>query len=424
MKNNKIAIIGGGLSGLLAAYQLSQKNFVVTLFEKEGVLGGELTSIVLSNGRKIEKFYHHLFLNNKETIALMQELGIDNRLRWYSSRVAAIHSNSVYPLSTAKDLFRLPFLPFSTKMRLGLSSIIIPKLNYKNISNTTAKSLVCASCGKKGWKDFWEPMFHLKFDNYSEQISAAWFWGRLKDRVTTRKNGETLGYLDGGFEVLINKLVDQLRQNKVGLKTSQTVKQIARKGSKFIINNESFDKVICALPLPEFINITPITNVEKEKYRKIKHLSVVTVLLETSKPITEYYWLNNLDKDLSFGVIVEQTNLVSPKNYQTHLTYLGRYLDKNNMLYKRPDSEIAELFINDLAKVFPEVKKTIRKYYVFKGNYAQPVVTTSYQVPEFETSMPGLFLLSSAQIYPQDRGIERVIEQVRKFIKHTSDGFD
>jgi NADPH-dependent glutamate synthase beta subunit-like oxidoreductase len=41
-KKGKIAIIGGGLTGLSCAVNLSRKSYDITLFEKNSVLGGRL----------------------------------------------------------------------------------------------------------------------------------------------------------------------------------------------------------------------------------------------------------------------------------------------------------------------------------------------------------------------------------------------
>lgn len=43
IKNNmRVGIVGGGFSGLLAAYRLSQKNISCILFEEDWRLGGEV----------------------------------------------------------------------------------------------------------------------------------------------------------------------------------------------------------------------------------------------------------------------------------------------------------------------------------------------------------------------------------------------
>jgi protoporphyrinogen oxidase len=60
MKSKRIAIIGGGLTGLVAAYRLSQKGHRITIFEKSNDLGGLMGGFEI-NGTNLEKAYHHIF---------------------------------------------------------------------------------------------------------------------------------------------------------------------------------------------------------------------------------------------------------------------------------------------------------------------------------------------------------------------------
>jgi hypothetical protein len=48
----------------------------------------------------------------------------------------------------------------------------------------------------------------------------------------------------------------------------------------------------------------------------------------------------------------------------------------------------------------------VREAYVFKGPYAQPIVTLGYadRLPPHETPWPGVFLANMGHVYPQDRG--------------------
>ena len=51
--NKKIAIIGGGVAGLTAAYLLSEKHYI-TLFEKSGKLGGNAYTLTTSEGAEVD----------------------------------------------------------------------------------------------------------------------------------------------------------------------------------------------------------------------------------------------------------------------------------------------------------------------------------------------------------------------------------
>jgi phytoene dehydrogenase-like protein len=55
----EVAIIGAGIAGLTCALRLSKRGYKVTLYEKDGMLGGDLSS-KLSNGM-YHDVYTHLF---------------------------------------------------------------------------------------------------------------------------------------------------------------------------------------------------------------------------------------------------------------------------------------------------------------------------------------------------------------------------
>jgi protoporphyrinogen oxidase len=409
MKNKRIAIVGGGLAGLLIAYRLAKKGHAITVFERENGLGGELSTVSVGHGQSVERYYHHLFLSHKAALNLFTELGLGKNIRWYRSKVAVLQDGQIYPFSGVLDLLRLPFLPLTAKVRMGLASLIIPFFSYHRFEKQTAKEVIIKYMGHIVWERFWEPIFRLKFADYADSISGAWFWGRLKDRASSRRGSELLGYPEGGFQPLVDRLIVALKQRHVDIRTSLPIEQIVKTEAHYSLNGLSFDKVVCALPLPVASKILPISAKERESLTVSKHLAVITVLLETTEDITGYYWTNVLDKEISFGVIVEHTNLVDPKAYGTHLIYLGRYIKESDPLYKKSDAEISDRFISDLEKIYPNAKNKISKVHLFRDRYAQPIITKGYQLPRPLTSAAGAYIFSANHIYPYDRGIERVV---------------
>ena len=59
----KIAIIGAGPTGLVAAHELLKTGASVTVFEGEGAVGG-LVRMIPSEGEPLEAFYHHIFTSD------------------------------------------------------------------------------------------------------------------------------------------------------------------------------------------------------------------------------------------------------------------------------------------------------------------------------------------------------------------------
>ena len=67
-----IAVIGGGVSGLSAAYFLSKQGHTVTVFERDEKLGG-LASSFDFGGCLIEKYYHFICRGDDDLIELCDE---------------------------------------------------------------------------------------------------------------------------------------------------------------------------------------------------------------------------------------------------------------------------------------------------------------------------------------------------------------
>ena len=87
-----------------------------------------------------------------------------------------------------------------------------------------------------------------------------------------------------------------------------------------------------------------------------------------------------------------------------------RVLTVDRVLVDGTMMEIDELereYLPHLTKINPEFSPDwIAERWMFKGPYAQPIVTTGYRdkIPEHRTPVPGLYLATMSQIYPEDRG--------------------
>ncbi|MEK7872649.1 MAG: FAD-dependent oxidoreductase, partial [Chloroflexota bacterium] len=86
----KIAVIGGGVLGMAAAYELLKRGQQVALYERAPVLGGQVRTFDVGGGR-LECFYHHLFTSDVDMIDLIHDLGLGDNLTWIPSRVGFFH---------------------------------------------------------------------------------------------------------------------------------------------------------------------------------------------------------------------------------------------------------------------------------------------------------------------------------------------
>ncbi|MBI1863523.1 FAD-dependent oxidoreductase, partial [Candidatus Microgenomates bacterium] len=91
-----IAIIGAGVTGLTAAYNLSQAGHTVTVYERAAVPGGLGTYIEIG-GNHLESFYHHFFQSDVHLRGLVDELGLSDQLRYYRVKTGIFRDGTVHP---------------------------------------------------------------------------------------------------------------------------------------------------------------------------------------------------------------------------------------------------------------------------------------------------------------------------------------
>ena len=99
----RIGIIGGGVAGLAAAYELAGAgNAQVHIFENGPELGGLAAGF---KGRTswewpLEKFYHHLFTNDDDIMRLTETIGAGDLLQIHRPSTVIHHRGGNYPLDS------------------------------------------------------------------------------------------------------------------------------------------------------------------------------------------------------------------------------------------------------------------------------------------------------------------------------------
>ena len=425
----KIAIIGGGITGLSAAYFLSKKKHQVIVFEKENVLGG-LTACFKEEGWRwpLERFYHHFFSSDKEVLTVIKELDLEGNLNFKKPKTSVLVDDQIYPFDTIQSIFTFPKLTFFDKIRLGLVSTCM-KLNpfWKPLEKITAYDFIITYMGKNNFNLIWKPLLEGKFGESASQIPASWFWTRIK------KRSSSLGYLDGGLQTLLSALAEKIEENGGKIFLNHQVDKIKKINDKFEIttNQEKYpqglDKVIAALS-PQTVGKIAPSLIETKDIQSLKSLGTVALVAELKERfLTDgTYWLNINDSTFPFVAVVEHTNFINKKYYGgSVILYVGGYYPTSHQLFKQTDQEILESFIPYLAKINPsyDFKKQLKDFWVFKEQYAQPIPALNYSksLPKTKTSTAGFYWGSLHHVYPQDRGInygillgKKIADEIKK----------
>lgn len=418
----RIAVIGSGIAGMSLGYYLARGGHKVTIYEKENRLGGLARSFYIC-GNLLEEYYHIIYPQDKYTVSLIKELGLQDRVEWSEYKMAMYLDNQLYPFSSLIDLFRFRPLSFINKVKFVLSLITFEfTAQYKDISGLTTEEFIVRSAGKEVYDKIWKPLLLTKFgENYYRQVSAAWLQSRIRTFTKIKKNifkKNKVGYLKGSLKVLFDSIKKEIIKMSGEVINDFFVEKVDMSNDGKIIirpSNDMYDAVCFCIPNPIIAKIAGhiFTSDYLLNLQSIKHKAILCVVLVLKEKLSPFYWINICKKDIPFAGLIEHTNLVNKKDYENNsLVYMPRYIDPGEEQFQLDDSELIELYSKHLKVIFPDFDKlSIKQAFVFRDLYAQPIMDKNYEkfIPLQLTPKKNVFINNMAQIYPQDRGLSEGI---------------
>lgn len=412
-------IIGGGYTGLAAAYRLAKQGFTVTVLERGNSLGG-LASDFTIEGASLERAYHHIFKTDIDIIGLAEELGVASQIQWHDSSVSIYYNDVLYPFKGALDLIKFKPLTFINRIRAGLVVLYLQKQKrWRHFQHISAYEWMRKYAGKQVTEVIWEPLLKGKFDTYFDKVAMAWLWARIHTRAQSRETGgEKLGYFDGGFQVFTDALVAELARFGVTLKTGVKINAISNTNDSRVKISyedkkpETYDKCIVTTPSHVFAKLIETSGQVKHSYirqlKSINYLGARILIFSSNQDLSPYYWHNINDLNLPFLVFINHTKLVDKKHYKNkYIYYLATYVPVNHELFTCTEKELENIWFASLKKIFSKFdKKQVREIHTFTFANAQHIVDLDYaqKIPHKVTPMNNVYLSNFAQIFPEDRG--------------------
>jgi protoporphyrinogen oxidase len=421
----QIAIIGAGIGGMAAAYDLARAGQQVTVFEAADRVGG------LATGFKdpdwdwtVEKFYHHWFASDQSMLGLIEELGWQDQVVFKRPYTVMYHNGRFYPFDSILQAILFPGLGWGlNKIRFGLVGLYLRLTNqWQPLEKVTVDEWMRKWAGDHVYELMWEPMLIGKFgDRYAKTVNMAWMWARIKARTTR------LGTFQGGFQAFADQFADRLRQMGVEIQLSAPVERIAlspQGGLDLALAGRSrhFDQCLSTTSPALMARLAPdLPEGYLQGLLALKSLGAVVMVLALKHRLSEkgYYWYN-LPKSAGFPflALVEHTNFLSTEFFGgDHILYLGDYLEPDHEYFRLSKAELLERFLPALARINHDFKpEWVRASWLFRAAYAQPVpeVNHSRNIPAIQTPLQGLYFASMSQVYPWDRGTNFAVEIGRR----------
>jgi protoporphyrinogen oxidase len=433
-QDKHVVIVGGGFCGLAAAYELGRRGIRATVLEQDEEIGG-LAGSFRVGGERLEKFYHHWFTNDLHVTDLARDLGTEDRIVARSTRTGMYFANRFLKLSTPADVLRFTPLRFPDRIRLGLLALRARRVkDWMSLEHRTAAQWLRDLGGDEVYRVVWEPLMRGKFGEVADEVSAVWFWNKLKLRGGSRgKAGqEQLAYYRGGFASLADSVADAVRAQGGEVRTGMRVTGLQVVGGRVTGVRTAdgvlpADAVVLTTPLPIAADLLSglVSREEEARLRRIRYLANVCIVLELDRSLSETYWLNVNDPGFPFVGVIEHTNFEPTSTYAgRHIVYLSKYLPETDELYRMGDDEVVRFTLGHLRRMFPQLPaEAVLASHVWRAKYSQPIVERGYSqlIPPSRAGVAGVHLATMAQIYPEDRGTNYAIRQGRDVGRQVAD---
>lgn len=418
---SRVVIIGAGAMGLAAAHRAVSLGHEVDVIEADSVAGG-MAAHFNFGGLSIERFYHFICKSDQPTFNLLDELGLTDTMRWQKTSMGYYIKGKLHPWGDPISLLRFPHLSLISKFRTGLQMFLATKAkNFNKIERKTAREWLEGGSGKEVYDTMWKRLMDLKFYELADDISASWIATRVRRIGNSRSSvfQETLGYIEGGSQTLVNALVDAI-ENKGGrihlntpaekvLAENDKVTGVSAGGKVF-----AADAVISTVPTPLVSGLVPdLPQGLREKYDAIKNVGVVCLLFKLKKSVSQNFWVNISEDDIEIPGLIEFSNL---RPVDDTIVYVPYYMPTSQPKWQWGDQQFIDEAFGYIRRINPEIQDgDLIDAKVGRLKYAQPVCEPNFleKLPPIKTPIENLQIADTCYYYPEDRGIAESVRYGR-----------
>lgn len=288
----KIAVVGGGISGLAAAHELVKRGQDVVLFEGESRTGGKIQSF--SRGGFWTEAGPNGFIDNEPvTKALVEELGLGPKLRVAGPVMKRrfIYSRGMLREVNPRGVIASGLMPFSGRMRLFVEPFTPRR---KDDSDETLHDFITRHIGHHAAEILIDAMQSGIYAGDPDKLSLRAVFPRLWEierdhrslvvgMFKARRRGErkspTAGMLcsfEGGLEALTDALAARLGDR---VRRGAEVKELSLQGNGWRLSagGESLLAERVVLAIPAYCAAALVRGFDAELAKELDEISYATV---------------------------------------------------------------------------------------------------------------------------------------------------
>lgn len=413
-----IDIVGGGILGLALGYDLLKRGTGVRIWERANELGGLMgrSRFPELGGVEVDRYYHAILTSDRTLMGLIDELGLRSDLHAVTTKMGFFDQGKLYPMSSPLEFMRFPPLSMIDRFRLALTVLAARRAkDWRALEQVPVVDWLTRLGGRGPVEHIWKPLLRAKFDGSFDNVPATYIWSRLVRMTDTRDKTsakEQMCFLTGGYQMLIDRLAGAIRERGGTITLGATVQQLrvadGRVTGLCMADGEiPSDGAVLTLQTPIARRLLPPNAAEvAARWSGLEdYLGIVCMLLVLRRSLTPYYTLNITDERIPFTGVIETTNLIDRQYVGGyHLVYLPKYVTPDSLFAQMDDATLRQAFLVYLREMFPDLKENdIAAVRIGRERYVEPLhpVGQTDAIPPIRSDVAGLYLVNSAQIYPQ-----------------------
>jgi protoporphyrinogen oxidase len=313
------------------------------------------------------------------------------------------------------------------KFRLGATIFYGSKVkDWRRLEQIPVERWLRRLSGRKTYERIWLPLLRAKLGETYRDASAAFIWSYIARMYKARRTGmkrEMFGYVPGGYAKILERFSDRLEAADVELCPDHAVQEIrwdeARQQVKVALSGDRerwFDRVIITTPSSIISRVCPdLSADEHARLQSVRYMGVICASLLLKRPLAGYYVTNITDSDIPLTGVIEMSAIVDPAELGGHsLVYLPKYVaSTDDAAFAESDESIRERLLSTLEKMYPSFSRAdVAEFKVGRARsvMALPTLNYSQNLPVVRTSVPGLFVINSAQIVKGNLNVNETIQ--------------
>lgn len=418
----KIGIIGGGISGLAAAFLLKNKGYEVALFEKLGRVGGNIQTVEI-DGFKVE-YAPNSLLKSPRLVDLIKELNLeaevsaansankkryvlrDGKLKSLPMSIAKMAASDYFSWRARLRLLKEPFVRTKSPENESVTEFFTRRLGGEIVERAADPFIAGIYAGKPenlSIRAAFPRLYELEKTHGSLLVGSL----RSKTEKADENFPRTFSF-QNGVQTLTDKLAERLGAS-IRLNTKFTEIEKTSDG-KWIVKTdfgeENFDALIISTPAESAAKLIENFNAElSEKLANIYYPPIAMVFFGVKK--------ETLGKDLDgFGFLIpsaENRKILgtiwnsavfenrAPDGYHLLTTFVGGA--RNAELFENSDEELLEIVYRELKDILGLREKPDFRH-IKRWRKAIPQYLLGYEkieqsIEDFELNNKGIYFCSN-----------------------------